>query len=146
MKDPRPVSEDLIHCGIADLLRFKGHRLLIWFHPANGEERATRVGVKLKRMGVQAGVADFALTLPDGRSAYIEVKNSKGRQSVEQVVFQSRCDRIETPYAIVRSVDEAERVLTAWGALRGSAAVPVTAPGRVIGPQRANGTYEAEVA
>jgi hypothetical protein len=120
-RDPRPISENAIHCAIAELLQAKGQLSLIWFHPANGEERPARVGAKLKRMGVRPGVADFALTLPDGRSAFLEVKSDRGAPSPDQHAFRADCERIGAPYAIVRSSEEAEAALWAWGALRGPA-------------------------
>lgn len=120
-RDPRPLSELAIHCAIADLLQSKGLLSLIWFHVPNGEERPGAVGAKLKRMGVRPGVADFALTLPDGRSAYLEVKSDRGAPSPDQDAFRADCERIGTPYAVVRSSEEAEQVLWSWGALRGPA-------------------------
>lgn len=132
MRDPRLADEMSIHSGIVELLRLKAHRGLIWFHPANGEERSFTAAVRLKRMGVVAGVADLALTLPDGRSAFLEVKARSGRMSPEQRMFAARCKAVGAPFAIVRSVDEAERILASWGALR----VPVR---RVAGLAELNG-------
>ena len=123
MIDPRPISEDAIHFAVADMLRFKGHGALLWYHVPNGEIRTGRAGAKLKRMGTKPGIADFALTLPDGRSAFLEIKNDKGRQSPEQKAFQTQCERLGIPYSLVRSSQEAEAVLWSWGALKGPAPV-----------------------
>ncbi len=117
MTDPRKITEDMIHIAIVELLQLKGHQRLLFFHPANGMPRDPRTGAKLKRMGVQPGVADFALTLPDGRSAFLEVKTPTGRVSMSQAGFRSKCYINGVPYAIVRSLSEAEDVLAAWGAL-----------------------------
>jgi hypothetical protein len=118
MRDPRLADEESIHCAVVELLRLKAHRDLIWFHPANGEERRLTVAVRLKRMGVVAGVPDLAFVLPDGRAAFLEVKTRNGRFSPEQMAFRGRCKAVGAPFAIARSVDEAERVLASWGALR----------------------------
>lgn len=114
----RSAKELQIHCAVADLLRVAAHPATIWFHPANGEERSASVGAKLKRMGVLPGVADFALTLPDGRSAFLEIKTADGVQSLHQIAFEARCRELGVSYAVVRSLDEAGTILAYWGALR----------------------------
>lgn len=117
MKDPRVATEEQIHCSIADLLRFKGHPNLIWWHTPNGELRTGRTGVKLKRMGVIPGVPDFCLVLPDGRAAFLEVKSATGRLSPEQKAFAERCAASGAVCTVVRSSREAETYLGVWGAL-----------------------------
>ncbi len=116
-RDPRKLTEEQIHISIVHLLLARGHPKLIWHHPANGELRAKRTAWRLKRMGVKPGVADFALTLPDGRSAFLEVKAPAGRQSLVQKAFQAQCEANGVPYTIVRSSYEAETVLACWNAL-----------------------------
>lgn len=119
MRDPRPISEMRVHCAIVTFLTVRAAPELIWYHCPSGELRSPIVGAKLKRMGVRRGVPDLCFTLPDGRSAYMEVKAPKnGSLSWEQKVFQAQCEVIGAPYVVVKSLDEAERVLEAWGALR----------------------------
>lgn len=114
----RAAVELQIHIAVADFLRIAAHPHTIWYHPANEGARSEAAGAKLKRMGMLPGVADFALTLPDGRSAFMEVKTDDGKQSLEQLAFQSRCYEARTPYEVVRSLDEARATLKKWGALR----------------------------
>ena len=80
-RDPRHATEASIHLAIVELLRLKAHRDLIYFHPANGGERHPVVAAKLKGMGVVPGVADLVFVLPDGRSAFLELKTRKGELS-----------------------------------------------------------------
>ena len=111
------ATEEQIHCVIVDILRFNAHPDTIFFHAANGESRSKRTGARLKRMGVVPGVPDICLTLPDGRSAYLEIKSAKGVLSPEQRAFRARCEATGIPYAVVRSSAEAEQILHSWGAL-----------------------------
>lgn len=113
------ATEQQTHNAIVDFLRIEAHRKLIWYHVPNQGKRPPLAGAKLKRLGMLPGVADFAFVLPDGRGAFIEVKTDDGKQSLEQLAFQSRCYEAGVPYAVARSLDEARSVLGKWGALRG---------------------------
>ena len=44
-RDPRTADETSIHAAIVELLQLKAHRNLIYFHPANGEERSFTAAV-----------------------------------------------------------------------------------------------------
>lgn len=115
---PRPAREDDLQRYVVQLLKLCADRRLVWFAVPNGEARSKRTGAKLKAMGVRPGVADFAFTLPGGRSAYLELKTATGRPSPEQRVFRSDAEAAGALYALARSPEEVEAVLSAWGALR----------------------------
>jgi hypothetical protein len=116
------TPEQPIHEGIVQLLKFCAAPRLIWFAVPNGEYRSKRTAGKLKAQGVRAGVADIALVLPGGQSAFLEVKAPHGRQSPEQREFEAAAGLAGARYAVVRSIDEAKAVLGSWGALKGRAA------------------------
>ena len=107
-----------LRTAIVELLQLHAHRGLIYFRSALGGQRSPLVAARLKkRMGVVDGVPDLAFVLPDGRAAFLEVKTRTGRLSPEQRAFRDRCTAVGAPYAIVRSVEEAKRVLASWGGL-----------------------------
>ncbi len=115
------TSEFDIHCSIASLLHANRHRGLWFSHFPAGEKRDPIIGAKLKRMGLKKGVADYMLfikTEQGSRLCFLEVKAEAGRQSPEQKEFQLVCEFFGFPYAIVRSVTEADRILRSWGAFR----------------------------
>lgn len=116
--DPRDETEEAIHKAVVQLLMLCAHPRLVFFHCPNGEARSEKTGGKLKAMGVLAGVADINFVLPDGKAAFIELKTSKGRQSVEQKEFQRRVEAAGALYEICRSSDDVRRALGRWGALR----------------------------
>ena len=123
-RDHLTATEIQVHKSIVDLLQLSAEPNVIWYHPANGEKRNIVTAVRLKRMGVHPGVADLAFVLPDGRHgrpAFMEIKSAKGRLSPDQKSFRDRCAAIGVPYALVKSLDDAQQVLRHWGALRTSA-------------------------
>lgn len=117
-KDPRPEREEDLQRYVVQLLKLCADRRLVWFAVPNGEARSKRTGAKLKAMGVRPGVADFAFTLPGGRSAYLELKTLAGRPSPEQRVFRADAEVAGALYAIARTPEEVEATLAGWGALR----------------------------
>lgn len=63
---------------------------LKWLHHCpNGGSRDKKEAVKLKQMGVRAGVSDLCLPYPRGTycGLYIEMKYGKNRQQVSQKEF-----------------------------------------------------------
>lgn len=125
--NPRRFIEAQIQAAIIKLLQLKALPSVIWYAVPNGEKRDKITAARLKRLGVAAGVPDIALVLPNGKAAFIEVKQPGGRLSLEQVAFASRCFQQGIPHAVVTSVDEAERVLWDWLALKGPAPVAARA-------------------
>ena len=86
---------------------------LLIFHVPSGEPRDVVVAMKLKRMGVVPGVADF-LMFVTGRAVAIELKDEGGRQSDPQKLFQKRWQVCGNMYVIVRTLDEFKRVVNAY--------------------------------
>lgn len=54
-----------------------------------------------------AGISDLIVLGGPNRVTFLEVKTPKGRQSVEQKVFEEICAKHKVKYAVVRSVGEA---------------------------------------
>ena len=88
------------------------------FAIANAGQRSLRMGARMKREGLRAGVADLCVVMPLGRVAWLEMKSDKGRQSLEQKGFEARCKRLGHHYAIAKTFDEAVMFLKHVGALR----------------------------
>ena len=91
----------------------KAHPNLLIFHVANERKTSVQHHVKLKRMGVMAGVADF-LTFPNNNvKVAIELKDDKGKQDAEQIKFQKRWEHSGGAYFIVRTLGEFQGVVSA---------------------------------
>ena len=84
----------------------------------NAARRSLRLGARMKAEGLQSGVADLCIMLPGGRVAWLELKTDRGRQSLAQKGFEAKCKRLDHPYALARTLDEAIAALTQWKALK----------------------------
>jgi hypothetical protein len=113
-----PTSEHQLQSALCNYLDLSLKRDLDYFAIPNGGLRNIRVAASLKAEGVKRGVPDICIMLPYGRVGWMELKTTKGRQSLEQKGFEARCARIGHPYALVRSIDDAQAALMEWGALK----------------------------
>ena len=84
---------------------------LLIFHVPNGEHRHVAVAKKLQRMGVMPGVADFLCFTPSRKIA-IELKDDKGDQSGDQVIFEERWKRLGGEYHLCRTLDSFKQLVT----------------------------------
>lgn len=108
----RQISEKEIHMKAWQWVRNTYPDLLI-FHIPSGEHRNVITAIKLKRMGVVPGVADF-LMFVHGKAIAIELKDKGGKQSDEQKVFQQRWETLGHEYKIVRSFDEFQNTVNTY--------------------------------
>lgn len=111
-------TETQLQIAVADLLKWAAVPGLIFFHPANGEFRNIATAKRLKAMGVRPGVADWVLVLPNGVAAFLELKTATGRPSSAQAEFCASCMRINTPYRIAYSFEQAKAILLELGAIK----------------------------
>jgi hypothetical protein len=61
---------------------------VLMFHVANERKGPVQMHVKLKRMGVMAGVADLLVFPDDGRKIALELKDDEGDMSDDQKRFR----------------------------------------------------------
>lgn len=107
-------SEDDLQIYTADLFRSFGRPGVVGFHVPNQNMAAVQYRVKLKKFGVLPGVADWVFILPGGLARFLELKDDEGRQSSAQGLFEAGVTALGAPYAIARTVDEIDGVLSAW--------------------------------
>ena len=100
------------------------HDLYAFAIPMGGARRRTEAAI-MNGTGVKAGVADICVLwrsqLGFPGIGFIEVKTppalgkQKGYQSAAQKAFEQVCDDLGIPYAIVRSLIDAQEILQQWG-------------------------------
>ena len=103
-----------LHFAVAAYLRHALPPEVVAWHTPNGELRDPRTAAKLKGMLVVPGVPDFTLVLPNGQTAFIELKAGDGQLSPEQIEFRQRVVALRCGYAVCRSLDEVEATLARW--------------------------------
>lgn len=115
----RRSSEDAEQETVIQWARISSGRwpeLGLLHHIPNGGSRNKREAVKLKRMGVLAGVAD--LHLPVSRAGYcglyIEMKYDDGKLSTTQKTFLRLAARFGNYCAVCYSAAEAIEILDAY--------------------------------
>jgi hypothetical protein len=108
--------EDVIQAQIVSLLENHAIPLLIWFAIPNGGKRDIRTAVKMKATGTKAGVLDLQLICPRTlKPHFMEVKEPiNGHLSKEQEKFGEQCTLLGIPWAVVTSLEEAEKQLDEW--------------------------------
>lgn len=114
-----PAKEISLHMSVAAFLRRAWPADLLWFHVPNGEKRDKATAGKLKAMGVLAGVPDFVFVMPNAQVAFLELKRGDGETSEEQDKFCDRARACGCGYAVARSMEEVEVVLSRWLAAYG---------------------------
>jgi hypothetical protein len=117
MADPRRLTERQLHQYVADLLRLRARRDVLWLHVPNESPRSPRYGALLVRMGMLPGAADL-LVVVNGMAHWLELKRRTGRQSPEQIAFAAAAEAAGATYAVARTPEQAKEILNGWGALR----------------------------
>ena len=105
-------DETCLHLHCAKWVKDTHPELLI-FHVANERKAAVQYHVKLKRMGVMGGVADFLAFPANGAKVAIELKDDKGTQDADQIAFQKRWEHAGGVYHLVRTLAHFQNVVSA---------------------------------
>jgi len=81
------------------------------FHIPNGELRDKITAIRLKKMGVKAGVCDLCLPLPDGRTFWLELKTKTGRLSAIQKEFIGELEALGHIVKVAYGYEQAIEIL-----------------------------------
>ena len=67
---------------------------------------------QMKKEGMEKGMPDLLLYLPNGKVLNMELKTDKGKQSADQVDVQQRLTKLGHNYYIIRTVYEAFKAIS----------------------------------
>lgn len=113
-----PFSEHQLQISVCQLLDAALRPGLYYLAIPNGGKRHIAVARKLKSEGVRAGVADIQILMEGGRSAWLELKIKGGSLSPDQKIFRDTVRNLGHPWAMAKTMDEAEAFLGSIGCLR----------------------------
>jgi hypothetical protein len=114
----RTYPERAIQTAIVKALKAHARpQSCFWYAIPNGGKRDAIAGARLKAEGVVPGAPDLGFVLPFGLAAFLEIKASKGRQSVSQEFIEKQINALGGRYAVAHSIDEAWGILAGWGVL-----------------------------
>ena len=111
--------EDALQASVArylNILEGQGH--LLWFHVPNGGKRHILEAVKMKRMGVKAGVPDLVIIPKAGPVCFIELKAEDGDTTELQEFWIKSLPDYGCPCEVCRSLDEVRAFLYRAGVVR----------------------------
>lgn len=57
------------------------------------------------------GAPDFYIFMRGGKTIHLELKRGKGKQSEEQKTWQKNCELLGHIYAVIRGVDELQKII-----------------------------------
>ncbi len=109
-------SEFSLHKFTIELLHLTAKPSVLFFHCPNGEYRSPRTGARLKAMGVRRGVADIVIIVK-GVVHFLELKNGAGRQSADQLAFETDAVLAGARYMVARSPEAVRNILEIWRAI-----------------------------
>ena len=113
-----PSSEHQLQSALCTYLELMARPEVLWFAIPNGGKRHIAVAVRLKKEGARRGVPDMAFCLPDGQTAWLELKIKGGSLSQEQRAFRDQVLFLGHRWGVAKTIDEAIEYLTSVGALR----------------------------
>lgn len=99
-------------------LKHYNHRCMIFSIPNEGRGAES---ARLIQTGLYPGCADLCIihrvsqytVLPVLITLFVEVKTPDGKQSPKQKSFQEHCKNMRVGYYVVRSLEEAQRIIEA---------------------------------
>ena len=69
-------------------------------------KQKSQIIAQCKREGMENGIQDFSLYLPEGRILNLELKTTTGKQSADQLAIQSKLEALGHTYHVIREYQE----------------------------------------
>ena len=113
-------TEHQFQSALCAYLQLQAHPSVLWFAIPNGGFRQKHVANQLKKEGVKKGVADLCFLLPEGSTAWLELKAKRGSLKPEQKTFRDKALSLGHSWGVAKTIDEAIKYLASIGALKGT--------------------------
>lgn len=102
----RKDSEALIQQQIFMYVNTNYRHLIIHTVPNGSSTGDGRVIQQMTNLGMVKGISDLIIWLHNGKAIMVEVKNSTGSQSADQIKIQLKLEKLNGTYLLVRSLDD----------------------------------------
>jgi hypothetical protein len=110
----RQESEALIQQQIFIWLNNTYRNLIIHSVPNGSSTGDARIISQMSQLGMVRGIADLIIWLPNGKAIMVEVKNSTGSQSADQIKIQQKLEKLGGIYILVRSLDDFKQKISLY--------------------------------
>lgn len=109
----RHPEADLQQACVQLLQIYEAQDRLTYFHVPNGARLANpqRQGGRMKKLGVRPGVPDLVIVLPNGKTAWVELKSTAGKLSDYQQAWGQTLLALGHNWAIIRTVTELQNFI-----------------------------------
>jgi hypothetical protein len=110
----RQESEALIQQQIFIWFNNTYRNLIIHSVPNGSSTGDARIISQMSQLGMVKGISDLIIWLPNGKSIMVEVKNSTGSQSADQIKIQQKLEKLGGIYILVRSLDDFKQKISLY--------------------------------
>jgi hypothetical protein len=91
------------------------HRNCIIHSVPNGSSTGDpRIISQMTQLGMVKGISDLIIWLPKGKAIMVEVKNSTGSQSADQIKIQQKLESLGGIYILVRSLEDFKQKISLY--------------------------------
>ena len=118
LRSPLATSEHQLQATLCQYLALALRPDCYFFAVPNGGVRHIRVAVRLKEEGAKRGIPDLIFLMPQGRTAFLEMKIKGGKLSSDQKAFRDMARSLGFEWGMARTLDQAIEFLASIGALR----------------------------
>ena len=115
-KQARKAPEELLQESVCEHLAvLERTGRLLWFHVPNAGKHHISFRMKMKRLGLRAGVPDLVILPKHGNALFIELKSEKGVIEESQEMWIGWLSQFGYAVAVCRSLDEVQAFLRRCG-------------------------------
>jgi hypothetical protein len=110
----RKESESLIQQQIFIYMNNTYRHIICHSVPNGSSTGDARIISQMSQLGMVRGISDLIIWLPKGKSIMVEVKNSTGSQSADQIKIQQKLEKLGGIYILVRSLDDFKQKISLY--------------------------------
>jgi len=107
-------DESQLQANIVSALSLAGLYVFMVGNDNSGKTNMAKI-MRLKSMGMRAGLSDLVVMSPSGVAHFMEVKTATGVLSPSQIRFAELCLKKGWKYEVARTVEQSLDICRKWG-------------------------------